>query len=98
MVGRPDMKNEAARALRGSILRACLQMYPRPTMFSTLRWITDTFGADDEDIEKEIAYLEGRQWLKTRPIEIIGRKDTRVELTSDGVDVARGIDPKAPII
>lgn len=92
------MKNERLRAIRGAILRACLELYPRPTMLSMLDWFCQTIGSDRDEIATELAYFEGRGWIRTAEITIIGRKDTKIDLTPDGVDTARGIDPKEPIL
>ena len=94
----PDMKHEATRALRRMILSCCADLYPRPTMLSTLRWLCAEHITDDDELEREIHYLSGHGWLRTAEIKVIGRVDTKIDLTSQGYDVAKGIDPKEPIL
>ncbi|MCC6546223.1 hypothetical protein IT570_03555 [Candidatus Sumerlaeota bacterium] len=92
------MKTEMIRALRGALLRACMELYPGPAMLSTLRWIGETFGSTLSEIEVQLAYFEGHGWIRIVNVELIGVPDKQITLTPAGVDVATGIDPEKPIL
>lgn len=98
MSAKSRMQTETIRALRSALLRACLELYPRVAMLSTLRWIGESFGATDREVELELAYFEGHCWVRITEVDLIGVPDKQIVLTATGVDVARGIDPAKPIL
>ncbi|HLP69904.1 MAG TPA: hypothetical protein VK181_20515 [Rhizobium sp.] len=93
-----QMEIETTRLLRGAMLVAIYQQFPKPSFQSMLNWLVKDFGLKQREFEQEIAYLRIRGWITTDEVRIIGRDDVRIELTAKGVDVARGIDPENPVL
>lgn len=86
------------KLIRGAILAAMLELYPKPTLGATVRHVVQDLGISDDDLYKELAYFKIRGWISSRPTRLLGRVETIYELTAAGYDLAKGIDPNEPLL
>lgn len=88
------------RLLRGAILNACRKAYPYHVFRSMIAAIVSEFDLDDEQLDREMAYLQDKGWLVVANVakSVLGRKETKYRLTAEGYDVANRIDPKSPLM
>lgn len=86
------------QAIRGAILAAALELHPRPILRSTIWFVVQELGITERELDSEIEYFRLRRWIETKNINVIGRNHLAINLTADGYDVAKGIDPNNPIL